>query len=171
MKHLIYNKTVIDNMAKSALISMKMMKKFNKKTNKIFEENKSEGLKFSKNINEFRKQIINSYKDSFRKDDISQEKMNYTNAMNFLSTNQERQIKKAYQLEKEFYKTKYHEYDLNYKKKNYIDGYFERKYRRKNSKKIEFNSMSSKFISFFSFFCEPFSFFSFGFSFTYDVVT
>ena len=144
MKHLIYNKTVIDNMAKSALISMKMMKKFNKKTNKMYEENKSEGVKFSKNINEFRKQIINSYKDSFRKDDISQEKMNYTNAMNFLSTNQERQIKKAYQLEKEFYKTKYHEYDLNYKKKNYIDGYFERKYRRKNSKKIEFNSISSK---------------------------
>ena len=144
MKHLIYNKTVIDNMPKSALISMKMMKKFNEKTNKIYEEEKLEGIKFSKNINEFRKQIINSYKDSFRKDDISQEKMNYNNAMSFLSTNQEKQIKKAYKLEKEFYKNKYQKHDSNYKKKDYIDGYFERKYRRKHSTKIELNSTSSK---------------------------
>lgn len=145
MKHLIYNKTVIDSMPKSALISMKMMKKFNQKTNKIYEEEKMGGIKFSKNINEFRKQIINSYKDSFGKDDLNQEKMNYNNALNFLNTNQEKQIKKAYQLEKEFYKSKYHEQSLNFKKKDYIMGYTERKNKRKSTHKLELNSFSSKY--------------------------
>ena len=145
MKQLIYNKTVIDSMPKSALISMKMMKKFNEKTNKIYEEEKLEGIKFSKNINEFRRQIINSYKDSFRKDDLTHEKMNYNNAINFLSVNQDKKIKKAYELEKEFYKNKYHELDLNYSEKDYMDGYFGRKInKRKSTKKLEFNSISSK---------------------------
>ena len=107
MKHLLLNKTPIEKMSKSSLLSFNMMKNFNKKTDKIYEEEKLEGIKFSKNVNEFRKQIINSYKDSFNQNDINQEKLNYNNAIQLITNNQERQIKKAYQLEREFYKTKY----------------------------------------------------------------
>jgi hypothetical protein len=106
MKHLLLNKTPIEKMSKSSLLSFNMMKNFNKKTDKIYEEEKLEGIKFSKNVNEFRKQIINSYKDSFNQNDINQEKLNYNNAIQLITNNQERQIKKAYQLEREFYKTK-----------------------------------------------------------------
>ena len=144
MKHLIYNKTTLDNMPKTDLISMDMMKKFNQKTNKIYEEEKMEGIKYSKNINEFRKQIINSYKDKFSKDDLSQEKLNYDNALKFLNTNQENQIKKAYRLEKEFYKTKFKNKEINYKKQDYITDYIGRKNKRILTSKFQFNSFSSK---------------------------
>ena len=139
MKHLIYNKTTLDNMPKTDLISMDMMKKFNQKTNKIYEEEKMEGIKYSKNINEFRKQIINSYKDKFSKDDLSQEKLNYDNALKFLNTNQENQIKKAYRLEKEFYKTKFKNKEINYKKQDYITDYIGRKNKRILTSKFQFN--------------------------------
>ena len=94
------------NMSKSSLISLNMMKKFNNRTNKILEADKTEGTKFSNNINEFRKQIINSYKDSFVLRDLNKRKINYDNAMNLLETNKEKRIQKAFELEKEFYKNK-----------------------------------------------------------------
>ena len=144
MKHLIYNKTTLENMPKMALISMDMMKKFNQKTNQIYEEEKLEGIKYSKNINEFRKQIINSYKDKFSKDDISQEKLNYDNAVKYLNTNQENQIKKAYQLEKDFYKTKFKNKEINYQKQDYMADYIGRKNKKTLTNNFKFNSFSSK---------------------------
>ena len=100
------NKSKISN---SALISYNMMKKFNDKTNKILEADKTEGTKFSNNINEFRKQIINSYKDSIILKDINKRKINYDNAIKLLESENEKRIKKAFELEKEFYKKKYSE--------------------------------------------------------------
>ena len=148
MKQLLYNKTTIESMPKSSLISFNMMKKFNDKTYNIFREKKIEGIQFSKNINQFRKQIINSYKDSFSKNDISQEKLNYNNAINFLNTNQEKQIKKAFELEKEFYKTKYNKNENKYnntpQKKEHIDSYVERKVKKNSTNKFSVNSLLSK---------------------------
>ena len=93
-------------MSKSSLISLNMMKKFNNRTKKILEADKTEGTKFSSNINEFRKQIINSYKDSVVLRDLNKRKINYYNAMKLLETNNEKRIQKAFELEKEFYKNK-----------------------------------------------------------------
>ena len=144
MKHLLLNKTPIEKMSKSSLLSFNMMKNFNKKTDKIYEEEKLEGIKFSKNVNEFRKQIINSYKDSFNQNDINQEKLNYNNAIQLITNNQERQIKKAYQLEREFYKTKYNESDFTNKENDYMDNYMERKRNRTSTHKFGLNTFSSK---------------------------
>lgn len=96
----------IEKMSKSSLISMNMMKKFNDRTNKILETDKTEGTKYSSNINEFRKQIINSYKDSVILKDINKRKINYDNAMKLLESAKEKRIRKAFELEKEFYKNK-----------------------------------------------------------------
>ena len=92
--------------SKSSLISMKMMKEFNDRTNKILEMDKTEGTKYSNNINEFRKQIINSYKDSIILKDLNKRKINYDNAIKLLENTKEKRIKKAFELEKEFYKHK-----------------------------------------------------------------
>ena len=144
MKHLLYNKAAFQNMPKSSLISFNMMKRFNRKTKKIYEEGKIEGIKYSKNINEFRKQIINSYKDSFSKSDLNQEKINYKNAINLLSSNQERKIQKAFQLEKEFYKTKYNENDFNVKRRDYINNFIEKRSKKLSMNKYIFDSISSR---------------------------
>ena len=83
-----------------------MMKEFNDRTNKILEMDKTEGTKYSNNINEFRKQIINSYKDSIILKDLNKRKINYDNAIKLLENTKEKRIKKAFELEKEFYKHK-----------------------------------------------------------------
>ena len=59
----INNITTNPKLSKSSLLSLKMMKRFNNKANKLLEVLKMEGTKYSNKINEFRKQIINSYKD------------------------------------------------------------------------------------------------------------
>ena len=144
MKHLLYNKAAFENMPKSSLISFNMMKSFNRKTKRIYKEGKLEGIKYSKNINEFRKQIINSYKDSFSKSDLNQEKINYKNAINLLSSNQEKRIQEAFQLEKEFYKTKYKENDFNVKKRDFINNFIEKRSKRQSMNKYVFDSISSR---------------------------
>ena len=148
MKNLSYNKTTIENIPKSSLLSFNMMKNFNKKTEQIYDADKLEGIKFSKNINEFRKQIINSYKDSFSKNELQNEKLNYNNAIQLLNSYQEKQVVKAYKLEREFYKTKYKERDLNYKVNDYMDNYIERKRNRPSTHKFELNTISSKYNKF-----------------------
>ena len=144
MKQLLYNKTNIDKIPKSSLLSFKMMKNFNKKTKKIYNEVKLEGIQFSNNINHFRKQIINAYKDKFTKYDLSNGKLNYDNAIKYLNSNQEKQILKALELEKEFYKTKYNENEFTSKKRDFMDNYIERKSKRVSTKKYEVNSFPSK---------------------------
>ena len=144
MKHLLYNQEEIDSMPNSCKVSLDMMKKFNKKANKIFAEEKLEGIKFSNNINEFRKQIINSYRDKFRMDDITQDKLNYDNALKLINRNQEKQIQKALELEKEFYMHKYNENINEFKNRDYLDGYIERKNKKPSTKKLTIYSFSSK---------------------------
>ena len=68
-----------------------------------------EGTKYSKNINEFRKQIINSYKDSVVLKDLDTGKLNYENALQLLEAAKEKRIKEAMEMEKEFYKNKFNE--------------------------------------------------------------
>ena len=99
------------NINKSSMIPIKMIKKFNFKTKGLLDvdPNKEEGIKFSKNINEFRKQIINSYNDQIVPKDVKKGKINYNNALTFLEQNDENKIRKAEELEKEFYKVKYNE--------------------------------------------------------------
>ena len=113
--------------SKSALISYKMMKKFNHRTNKILESDKSEETKYSNNINEFRKQIINSYKDSVILKDISKRKINYDNAMKLLESANEKRIENALELEKEFYKKKYCENQYFYENMSFANDSKKRK--------------------------------------------
>ena len=102
--------------SKSSLISLNMMKKFNKRTNRLLEVQKFEGTKFSNNVNEFRKQIINSYKDTSTFKDLYKRKINYDNAMKLIESTKEKRIREAFELEKEFYKNKNCENPFLYEK-------------------------------------------------------
>ena len=144
MKHLLYNRTAINNMTKSTKVSFNLMKKFNNKTKRILEEEKSGGIQYSHNVNEFRKQIINSYKDKLDETYIKYDKTNYNNAIQLLSSNQEKQIKKALELEKEFYKNKYKENFTKFDNIGYLDDHTKRKSKKTLTTKYNFNSTSSK---------------------------
>ena len=88
------------------LTSSNMIGKFNYKTNKIL-ENSTKEMKFSKNINEFRKQIINSYSDYENKiNEIKKKKSYYYEALNIFEECDEKKIKDAQKLEEIFYKKK-----------------------------------------------------------------
>ena len=79
---------------------------FNYKTNKILEKSLKD-TKFSKNINEFRKQIINSYSDSEIKiNEIKKKKNYYNEALNVFEEYNEKRIKEAQKLEENFYRKK-----------------------------------------------------------------
>ena len=88
------------------LTSSNMIGKFNNKTNKIL-ENSIKELRFSKNVNEFRKQIINSYSDYENKiNEIKKKKSYYYEALNIFEECDEKKIKDAQKLEEIFYKKK-----------------------------------------------------------------
>ena len=105
----INNITTNPKLSKSSLLSLKMMKRFNNKANKLLEVLKMEGTKYSNKINEFRKQIINSYKDIVVLKDLYTGKINYENALRLLDDVKEKRIKEAMEMEKDFYKNKYKE--------------------------------------------------------------
>ena len=88
------------------LTSSNMIGLFNIKTNKIL-DNSIKDMKFSKNMNEFRKQIINSYSDSDKKiGDLKKKKIYYNEALNIFEENDEKRIKEAQKLEENFYREK-----------------------------------------------------------------
>lgn len=88
------------------LTSSNMIGKFNHKTNQIL-ENSVKDLKFSKNINEFRKQIINSYSDYEKKIyEIKKKKLYYNQALNIFEECDEKRIKDALKMEEIFYRKK-----------------------------------------------------------------
>ena len=88
------------------LTSSNMIGIFNSKTNKIL-EGSDKGMKFSKNVNEFRKQIINSYSDSEKKiNEIKKKKLYYNEALNIFEEYNEKKIKEAQKLEENFYRQK-----------------------------------------------------------------
>ena len=88
------------------LTSSNMIGKFNYKTNKILEKSLKD-TNFSKNINEFRKQIINSYSDTEKKlNEIKKKKLYYNEALNVFEEYNEKRIKEAQKLEENFYRQK-----------------------------------------------------------------
>ena len=97
-KKFIFNNTPEQKLSKSSLLSLNMMKKFNIRTNKLLESEKLEGTKFSNNINEFRKQIINSYKDNIIIKNLETGKINYENALQLLESIKEKRIKKVIEM-------------------------------------------------------------------------
>ena len=100
------NKKRKDAFSKIFLTSSNMIGKFNYKTNKIL-NNFIKDMGFSKNINEFRKQIINSYLDyENRLNEIKKKKSYYNEAINILEECNDKKIKEAQKLEESFYKKK-----------------------------------------------------------------
>ena len=92
--------------SKVFLTSSNMIGKFNYKTNKILEKSLKD-TNFSKNINEFRKQIINSYSDTENKiNEIKKKKLYYNEALNVFEEYNEKRIKEAQKLEENFYRQK-----------------------------------------------------------------
>lgn len=92
--------------SKVFLTSSNMIGLFNYKTNKILEKSLKD-TKFSKNINEFRKQIINSYSETENKiNEIRKKKLYYNEALNVFEENNEKRIKEAQKLEENFYRKK-----------------------------------------------------------------
>ena len=125
------------------------MKRFNHKANKLLEVEKMEGTKYSKNINEFRKQIINSYKDSVVLKDLDTGKLNYENALQLLEAAKEKRIKEAMEMEKEFYKNKFNENGYLVETRRFSEESTKNKFRRAPTlmiKKLKekINSLSPK---------------------------
>ena len=90
-------------MNKIFLTSSNMIELFNVKTRKIL-DNTIKNTKFSRNINEFRKQIINSYLDyEKRRNEIKKKKIYYNEALNKFEECDEKRIKDAEKLEENFY--------------------------------------------------------------------
>ncbi len=90
------------------LVSSKMIRLFNNKVSKYLEPGRNKE-KYSKNINEFRKQIINSYKDNdkeINQKSLFSRKQDYFCAVNAIDDNFEKQVKKAEKTVKQFYKSK-----------------------------------------------------------------
>ena len=145
----INNITTNPKLSKSSLLSLKMMKRFNQKANKLLEVEKMEGTKYSKNINEFRKQIINSYKDSVVLKDLDAGKLNYENALQLLEAAKEKRIKEAMEMEKEFYKNKFNENGYLVETRRFSEESTKNKFRRAPTlmiKKLKekINSLSPK---------------------------
>jgi len=84
-----------------------LIKKFNNKTIGLFKIKSIEKkTKFSNNVNEFRKQIINSFSDCNLNDNIKTSKTDYQNAMNFFIEKDRQKILEAEYEEEQFYKRK-----------------------------------------------------------------
>jgi hypothetical protein len=125
------------------------MKRFNRKANKLLEVEKMEGTKYSNNINEFRKQIINSYKDTVILKDLEAGKINYENALQLLETAKEKRIKAAMEMEKEFYKNKFNENGYLAETKRYTEESARNRFKRAPTMMIKklkdkINSLSPK---------------------------
>ena len=92
---------------KNFLTTSNMIVRFNNRANEILKNKSLKSIKFSKNKNEFRKQIINSYTDSEKKEkDINKNKLYYNDALNIFELFDEKKIKDALKLEEIFYKEK-----------------------------------------------------------------
>ena len=106
IKHSKKKSKIKQKMNKVLLTSSNMIELFNVKTRKIL-DNSIKNLKFSKNINEFRKQIINSYSDYDKKlNDIKKKNLYNNEVLNIFEEYDEKGIKNVEKLEKNFYKTK-----------------------------------------------------------------
>ena len=83
-----------------------MIGQFNTKANKMLDKSVKD-LKFSRNKDAFRKQIINFYSDSNNKiKDLKKEKQYYNITLNIFDENDEKRIKIAQKMEKHFYRKK-----------------------------------------------------------------
>ena len=92
---------------KNFMTTLSMIGQFNHKSKNFLQNKSLKGIKFSKNMNEFRKQIINSYTDTEKKiKDIKKNKYIYNDALNIFEEFNEQRIKEAQLLEVNFYKEK-----------------------------------------------------------------
>ena len=92
---------------KNFMTTLSMIGQFNRKSKNFLQNKSLKGIKFSKNMNEFRKQIINSYTDIEKKvKDIKKNKYLYNDALNIFEEFDEQRIKEAQLLEENFYKEK-----------------------------------------------------------------
>jgi len=95
------------DMNNNFMTTLSMIDKFNHKSKKFLQNKSLKGIKFSKNMNEFRKQIINSYTDTEKKiKDIKKNKYIYNDALNIFEEFNEQKIKEAKLLEENFYREK-----------------------------------------------------------------
>ena len=92
---------------KNFMTTLSMIGQFNRKSKNFLQNKSLKGIKFSKNMDEFRKQIINSFGDTEKKiKDIKKSKYLYNDALNIFDEFNEQRIKEAKRLEENFYKEK-----------------------------------------------------------------
>ena len=99
----------IKNMEKSFslsnLLTSSMIDKFNNKTNEILDKPFKNRIKFSKNIFNFRKQIINNFSEQENHlGNAEKSKNKYLNALEYLDKTKDIQIQKFIKSEEQFYK-------------------------------------------------------------------
>lgn len=95
------------DISKNFMTTLSMIGQFNHKSKNFLQNKSLKGIKFSKNMNEFRKQIINSYTDTEKKiKDIKKNKYIYNDALNIFEEFDEQRIKEAKLLEENFYREK-----------------------------------------------------------------
>ena len=100
--------------------SSSMISRFNKKTLGILDLSYPDST-FSKKLNSFRKQIINSFTDKTESGNFGFSKEKYNNALKILDFVEELCIKRALEIEKRFYKAKYRYKNTKKEEKKNID--------------------------------------------------
>ena len=142
------NKKKKKNINLSILLSSSMVNKFNNKTSWIL-DNPFQNNKLSKNIGDFRKQIINSYKNLDRNmESAFLSKKIYQNALDIFDEAEDLKIQKNLKNEEEFYKLKSNEiglYSISLKKEEENNKENIKKFNSfKNIKSLYFNFGKNK---------------------------
>lgn len=97
----------------SNLLASSMIDKFNSKTNEILDRPFTNRIKFSKNIFNFRKQIINNFTEQENNPgNVENSKNKYRNALEYLDKTKDIQIQKFMKSEEQFYKLRNKEIGL-----------------------------------------------------------
>ena len=95
------------------LLALSMIDKFNNKTNEILDKPLTNRIKFSKNIFDFRKQIINNFTEQENHlGNVENSKYKYINALEYLDKTKDIQIQKFIKSEEQFYKLRNKEIGL-----------------------------------------------------------
>ena len=95
------------------LLALSMIDKFNNKTNEILDKPLTNRIKFSKNIFDFRKQIINNFTEQENHlGNVENSKNKYINALEYLDKTKDIQIQKFIKSEEQFYKLRNKEIGL-----------------------------------------------------------
>lgn len=147
-----HKSNIMKNMDKSYslsnLLASNMIDKFNNKTNDILDKPFTNRIKFSKNIFNFRKQIINNFTEQENHlGNVENSKNKYRNALDYFDQTKDIQIQKFIKSEEQFYKLRNKEiglYDIdsNDDQDNNTDNNNTRLYSFKSSKNLDINSFN-----------------------------